>query len=78
MICFNEMSSVYKMKGCSHTICTLCAEQMKDMPSSIAYPLSNVFTVKCQGVSCLRCPYCRIREPVIFKLNKWDTKEYNL
>jgi hypothetical protein len=65
MICF-EKRPEYKMKGCDHTICTVCADQMKDMPSSIVYPFSNIFTVKCQGVSCLRCPYCRTREPVHF------------
>jgi hypothetical protein len=66
MICF-ENRPVYKMKGCNHTICTLCADRMKDMPSNIVYPFSNIFTVKCQGVRCLRCPYCRTREPVQFR-----------
>jgi len=77
MICF-EQRPIYNMKGCSHTICTLCAEQMKGMPSSMAYPLSNVFTVKDQGVVCLRCPYCRMREPVNFKQIITGTDAYKM
>jgi hypothetical protein len=65
MICL-EMGPVYNMNGCVHTICTLCADQMRGMESSIVYPLSNVFTLKEQGVVCLRCPYCRTRESFNF------------
>lgn len=80
MICF-ETRPAYHMKGCAHTICTVCADQMKDMPSSIVYPLSNVFTVEEQGVKCLRCPYCRTREPCNpckLIMNNELKKAYNL
>ena len=64
MICFTETNSIYKMKGCSHTICTSCSVKMYDMPSSIAYPFSNLFTMNELITRCLRCPYCRQQEPM--------------
>jgi hypothetical protein len=76
MICF-ETRPMYHMKGCAHTICMACADQMNDMPSSIVYPLSNVFTVK-EGVKCLTCPYCRTREPCKLIMNDKLKKAYNL
>jgi hypothetical protein len=62
MVCFNEMTTEYKMKGCSHIICTPCSVQMKNMETSISYPFSIEFTLKEAPVSCLKCPYCRQAE----------------
>jgi hypothetical protein len=76
MICFTETASIYKMKGCSHTICTECSIQMKDMESSFAYPYSNIFTLTVESICRLKCPYCRQKEPVDITLKIPSVREY--
>jgi len=68
------------MKGCSHTICTVCADRMKEIENTYVYPFSNVFTLHEAPVSCLKCPYCRQQEPVrlpdlrIYSIEEYITK----
>jgi hypothetical protein len=65
------------MKGCSHTICTVCADHMKEMENTYVYPFSNVFTLREAPVACLKCPYCRQQEPVLLlDLRIYSMEEY--
>ena len=73
MICF-EHGATYQMKGCTHTICMNCANKMKK--ASDAYPYVNVFTLTEGSVRCLKCPYCRQKEPVDITLNIPSVREY--
>ena len=81
MICF-ETRSPYHLKGCNHTICEVCAEQLKSVPSCIKHPFSNKITVVIpETINCLKCPYCRQDEPSSFNMDYLQKKypdEYKL
>ena len=69
MICF-ESRTMYKLKGCSHSICVECEQSMKT-EESIQHPFSHTFTVMIsEQIKCIKCPYCRQMEPAHFNMNR--------
>lgn len=81
MICFETRAS-YQLKGCIHTICEVCAEQLKTVPACVKHPFSNKITVTIpETINCLKCPYCRQDEPASFNMDHLRKKypdEYKL
>jgi hypothetical protein len=76
MICF-EKNTPYQLKGCSHLICEHCAERLRDK-NSVQHPFSCNFTMTVdKGVNCIKCPYCRQREPTNFDMPKIIKKYKN-
>lgn len=76
MICF-ETRSMYRLKGCVHSICTECADSMKD-DESIQHPFSHTFTmIISEQIKCIKCPYCRQMEPAHFNMNKLIKENYD-
>ena len=74
MVCF-ETREMYQLKGCQHSICTICANDIKQLPSCIKQPFSNIITFTIpEKTTCLKCPYCRQDEPCQYNMDELQKK----
>ena len=75
MICY-DLGAQYQLKGCKHSICTTCANKLKQVPSCIKHPFSNKITVLLPvHDTILKCPYCTVSEPSCHNLDQLQ-REY--
>jgi hypothetical protein len=77
-ICLEDKNNIYKMKGCSHSICKKCFHRLKEncLPKKNVDGFYNFIPEK--NLKCISCPLCRAIEPLpnIHCLKEKYSKEY--
>jgi len=63
-ICFDPMTTVYTMKGCSHKMCKDCSQTLQSRPESLHFAFQAIYVIKAAPQIQLKCPLCRAVEPV--------------